>query len=327
MSGRKENELRTEVIIEDILEVNPYYVREFYTSLTNNSYNTQYAYINHVVDFLIYLESELELDIMNMKTFDNLKPITIEGYFDSLSNVKSSTKERRYYSIKKFYKFLRKNKYIINSPIDDVDVPKDNEEHKVTALTLEEIEIVKNNIMNGVGNEKAIARQKAWRNRDYALIMMGISLGLRISSLLEIDLGDIDFNNNCIKIIEKGNKTRTILISNKLKEIMKCYIADRNEYLKNRNLDIDALFISKQGKRLKRGSAYLIIKKYTYNLNKNISPHKLRSTCACIVYEKTGDIYLTAHKLGHSNVSSTKRYTEISKEKDKMVTKIMDEFI
>ena len=66
------------------------------------------------------------------------------------------------------------------------------------------------------------------------------------------------------------------------------------------------------------------IKRYTKGINKHITPHKMRSTCAMKLYDKTGDIYLTAQQLGHANIKNTMIYAKATDEKRRMAAEILD---
>jgi integrase/recombinase XerD len=70
-----------------------------------------------------------------------------------------------------------------------------------------------------------------------------------------------------------------------------------------------------------------MIKKYSNIVDKKVTPHVMRHTCATHLYEQTGDIYLCANQLHHANVSTTQRYAEISTKKQKQATNILDNLI
>ena len=128
-----------------------------------------------------------------------------------------------------------------------------------------------------------------------------------------------------IKIVEKGNKIRTVMFSDGLKEILQDWINDRHQIV---GLDkIEALFISNRKQRMSTDCVRQMLKKYTYNIDKHITPHKLRSTCATNVYNATGDIYLTANVLGHSNIANTRRYADISEERKQKAATAMDKIL
>ena len=160
-----------------------------------------------------------------------------------------------------------------------------------------------------------------------AVVMLSLSLGLRVTSVSEINMEDIDLRNNTLRIVEKGNKVRILEFSNGIKAILTKWIDDRKKFMEENNAECDALFITFQMKRMKSSAISEMLKKYTYNIDKHITPHKLRSTCATNVYEKTGDIYLVANILGHSSLTNTQRYTMVSKEKRKQAAQAMDDIL
>lgn len=326
MEGRKENDRKIEKKIEDLLNHAPSYMKNYYYTLEEKSYTTRFVYINYVLDFINYVDRNFILDVKDANCFSDITTSDINAYILTLDG-KNSIKASRIYGIKSFFKYLLNNGYISSNPCNGVDVPIDKEEHKVVSLTKEDIDIIKNNILSGCGNDLAKKRQKEWRNRDYAIIMVGLSLGLRVTSLSEINVDDIDFDNMEIKVAEKGNKTRYIPFGEKLKDVIERWLEDREVKMLRSGKNSDALFISKQMKRITPRAIGCIVKKYTYNIDKHISPHKLRSTCAINVYNTTGDLYLASYMLGHSNTETTKRYIKMSEEKKKQAANAMDDIL
>ena len=188
---------------------------------------------------------------------------------------------------------------------------------KVTFLNEKEIKKCINEIYKKC-DEKFI-------NRNVCIFSLGISTGLRVSAIAQINLDDINFKNNTIQVIEKGNKYRTIHFGDNLKEKIIAWIDDRNEYFAD--VETNALFISKKKNRISVSAIEDMIEKYTQCIDKHITPHKLRATCATNLYKKTGDIYIVANQLGHANISTTKIYTEIDHESRIKATNILDNLI
>lgn len=327
MQGRQEHEQIKLARIAEILQEAPVYMKQYLYSIHDKSYTTQYEYIRHVLDFLSFIQKEYKIDINELNNFKNVKASMITVYMADMKDISNSFKALKLYAIKSFFDYLLGDDYIDHNPCDRVSTPKDNVEHKITYLTKEEIEIVKYNITNGVGNCRSIEKQRKWIKRDYALVMLGLSLGLRISSITEINIEDIDLENNEIKIIEKGNTMRSVTFSDKLKNILIDWMEDREFKLLVANKECNALFISNQMKRISTRAIGLLIDKYTYNIDKHITPHKLRSTCATNVYSQTGDIYLTANVLGHRNISNTMRYAQVTDERKQQAAKAMDSIL
>jgi len=326
MKGRKENEEKKLRKIEAKIASQPTYIKKYYYTLDDKSYTTKDTYINYILDFIEFIRDELNLDTSNVSCFNNIKKSDIDYYLAGL-NGKTSIKRCRLYGIKTFFKFLEDDEYISNNPCLRVTAPREKEEHTITSLTKKEISIIKKNIFNGCGSERAKLIQQKWRKRDYAIVMLGLSLGLRATSLSEINLEDINFDTKEITIVEKGNKTRTIMFSDDLKSVLLDWIENRKYILGDECENTSALFISNRHTRITIFGIENLIKKYTQNIDKHITPHKLRSTCATNVYNKTGDIYLTADILGHSNIANTRRYAQISEERKKKAATAMDDIL
>ena len=177
-------------------------------------------------------------------------------------------------------------------------------------------------VLNYIENNAA----KKFKNRDLCLFKLGFCTGLRISAILQIDVNDIDFKNNRIKVIEKGNRNEYVIFGEQLKKQLLLCIEDRKRYFKN--CRSKALFISQNNKRLSASGVSKIVNKYTKNVtDKHVTPHVMRHSCATNLYEKTGDIYLCASQLHHKNVATTQRYAEISQSKKQEATNILDNLI
>ena len=327
MNGRIENEKKTLDLLDKKLLNMPDYMKGYYYSLVNKSYTTKNTYINKIICFLDFLEKEMNFDINDINCLKDVKPSTINMYLNHLDGLKNTTKANNLYAIKTLFEYLENDEYIQSNPFNKIEIPKDNEEHEIISLTKSEIKILKNNILNGSGNELAKQKQEKWVNRDYAIIMIGLSLGLRVTSLIEINVEDINFDEREIKIVEKGNKIRTISFSENIEKTIKAWLDDRYKIVNMENENSGALFISNRKTRMTDRAVRHLIEKYTKNIDKHITPHKLRSTCATNVYNKTGDIYLTADVLGHRNISNTRRYAQISKERKEKAAKAMDSIL
>jgi site-specific recombinase XerD len=319
MSGRIEKDKLIEKKITYIIKGQPDVITRYSKSFGNKTYNTKKSYINHAINFCNYLKNEFNLDVNSIKNIKDLNYSHIVAYMDYTSNhmpngeyinKEAGTCAAEFYAIKHFCKYLKLCRYIDFNPCDEVEVPKDKKIHKIISLSEDEIQIIKNNINNGVGNNRAKGKQFKWKKRDLCIILLGITTGLRVSAISNIDISDIDFENKTLRTIEKGGYERTIYLSDKLIEVINEWLKDRSILLGN-NI-CDALFISVQKQRIHTNTIRDLLKKYTYNIDKKITPHKLRSTAATNLYDVTGDIYLVADVLGHHNIQNTKRYAAIS---------------
>ena len=334
MSGRLEQDRKIEEKINSLMTTQPKLIKEYSHSFGNKTYKTKKAYISHVIAFVNYLKREYDIDVDNLSSIKSLNYSHISSYMNYIKthtpNGSIVTKEAgscaaEFYAIKHFCKYLMLCRYIEYNPCLDIEVPKDKKQHQIVSLTPEEIKIIQNNINHGVGSQKAKAHQNTWKSRDFCIVMLGITTGLRISALANIDINDINFEEKTLYTIEKGNFERTIFLSDKMIEIMNTWIQDRQKILGD--VQCDALFISTHRQRIGHTTIRSLLEKYTYNIQKHITPHKLRSTTATNLYDKTGDIYLVADVLGHHNIQNTRRYAKVSNEKRLLAAQKLSDMI
>ena len=324
MSGRCEKEKKLEIKIKNRLNGMPAVVTEYYYSLigSGKSYDTAYRYVNHIISFLNYTFQGK----CDEKFYMSIKPIHINKYITSLRTKEVNGKVKRtsdsirsvsWSALNSFFQFLVPD-YLSANPVENTTRPKMKDNPKVTFLTPEEITRVMDNI-----NAKAQAR---FKNRDLCLLKLGFSTGLRVSAIVQIDVDDIDLKHNQIRVTEKGDYDNYVMFGDNLKAQIVAWLDDRKKYFSG--CDTQALFVSQFGQRISVDMVAELLKKYSSGAtDKHVTPHVMRHSCATNLYEKTGDIYLCAKQLNHKNVSTTQRYAELSKEKQKRAANILDGMI
>src|SRR5690606_26798874 len=136
-----------------------------------------------------------------------------------------------------------------------------------------------------------------------------LGTGIRVSECVGLDINDVDFDNNGIKIRRKGGNEVVIYFGEEVREALLEYLEERKKLIPLQGHE-NALFLSMQMKRINVRSVENLVKKYASNVTKlkNITPHKLRSTYGTSLYRETGDIYLVADVLGHKDVNTTKKH-------------------
>jgi integrase/recombinase XerD len=154
------------------------------------------------------------------------------------------------------------------------------------------------------------------RLRDYCMITIFLNCGLRLSELCSIDISKI--KGDTLTVIGKGNKERTVYLNKACLKSIENYLNERKS-ISNKIVDQDALFISKNYRRINKRSVELIVKKYTNAaglVNSKYSPHKLRHTAATLMY-KYGNVDIRSLQsiLGHESVSTTQIYTHVDDER------------
>ena len=156
------------------------------------------------------------------------------------------------------------------------------------------------------------------KERDYCIIALFLNCGLRLSELININLGDISFENKTLKVTGKGNKERVVYLNDSCVNALNSYIAVRN---KETGINTDALFISNRKSRISRESVQKMVEKYYQKIglgNQGFSVHKLRHTAATLMYQYGNtDVLQIKALLGHENLATTEIYTHLYDEQVK----------
>jgi site-specific recombinase XerD len=156
-------------------------------------------------------------------------------------------------------------------------------------------------------------RQQMYHNRtkvrDLAILTLLLGTGIRVSECVGLDLDDVDFKNNGIKVHRKGGAEVMVYFGDEVMEALLNYMVERKGITPVEG-HTNALFLSIQNKRISVRAVENLVKKYSKLVTnvKNITPHKLRSTYGTTLYQETGDIYLVADVLGHKDVNTTRKH-------------------
>lgn len=309
MTGREERTLKLESSNQELIKRYPEVMQSFYYSLSKLSVTTKRQYMSELnVTFTgIYGDGYTEKDILGT---DMDK---INRYFTSRGNtVKESIVSQQLYALNKFYNFLLKRELIKKNPVDIKELkPSVPDKQRIIYLTWEQGKEVMQAIKNGVGSENAKKRQKKWMRRDLLMFSIMFCKGMRISALLDMNVEDIDFENHQFCSIGKGEKEMKFMITKEDEALIKAWLWDRQQILKEYHVDTNALFIAYHHGRVGRmttDGAYTMIQKYTAAIGCKISPHKLRSSFGTLFQAEGQDLALTQEAMGHANISTTRRY-------------------
>ena len=324
MNGRLEKELKSNSKMKKKLETLPSIFTEFYYALEGEgkSYTTLVNYINHNVDFMNYVTDGKPSEDFYL----NIKPVDVNRYMASLRHKEvngqiirtgDDIRAARWTSLKTFFEFL-KGDYIDENPLDKTKRPKIKTEHNVTYLVRDEISEVLNQVRLNATEQK--------KSRDLCIISLMLSTGLRVSAVTQINVEDVDLDNNTIKVVEKGNKVRTISFGDNLNALIWECINDREKYFPD--ADTNALFISQYRRRMTTQAVRDLVTKYTSNIQgKHITPHKLRASAATNLAASGVSIQAIAKVLGHENIQTTRRYVEVLDSEADQATNILDNLI
>lgn len=325
MDGRTELDMKYQHHIDDKLAVMPAFIDDYYHSIKDKSIKTINSYLAKDIKFFEFIQNQYDIDINDPYAFSKIKASAIERFMNE-ANGETSNKLTYLYAIKDLFKFLLKDEYIKRNPCDRITAPKNKKEVQRTELNEWDIHQIRYNIKNCKMSTNVAEQQKMY-TRNILLFDMFITTGLRKSSIIALNYNDIDFINSQIRIVEKGNKIRYLPVNEKIIEEIYNYEGLRNEILIDTDSNTDALFVSRLGQRMSVGTIDKFVYKVTESVHKKMSPHKLRATCATLLIKKTGNIYLVADRLGHSNVETTKRYAHLDDEMREEAVKAMDDII
>lgn len=232
-------------------------------------------------------------------------------------------KERKLSAIRALFKYLFKRELLPANVAALVEMPA---KHTKPIIRLEPDEIAKilDLAESGEGmTPRQQAFQKRTRLRDFAMLMLFLSTGIRVSECVGLDLADIDFAVNGFSVTRKGGDRVILYYPEETAKALAAYMEQRAQVTPLPGHE-QALFLSLQRRRMEVRSVEKLVKRYAQLAAplKKISPHKLRSTYGTTLYQETGDIYLVADVLGHSDVNTTrKHYAAMSDEKRRLAAR------
>ena len=313
------------VKLREIMKTLPPFCREFFLGIKDTtSTRTRLAYAYDLRIFFEYIHDNLppftNIDITEytVDMLDKIKAIDITEYLDYLTYYEKDNeqitndergKQRKLASLRSFYNYYFRMEIIEKNPAALVSMPKLHNK-EIIRLDPDEVALLLDHVENG---DKMSKQQLAYHNktkvRDLALITLLLGTGIRVSECVGLDIKDIDFNNNGILVRRKGGSESRIYFGKEVEKALKDYLKERRGIIPESGHE-DALFLSLQNKRLNVRSVEKLVKKYASAVTslKKITPHKLRSTYGTSLYRETGDIYLVADVLGHSDVNTTKKH-------------------
>ena len=273
--------------------------------------------INEIEDYINYLKIERQLSINTIDSYKrdledfykftnkSYKFITkddVINYLSYLNNkINPRSINRHIVSIKNYFKFLEKNNSIKYNPFEEITGLKTPK--KLPKVLSEE----------DVNNLLDIELNDAFSYRNKAMLELMYSSGLRVSELLNLEVNNIDFNMNLVRVFGKGSKERIVPIDDIATAYLNKYIeVYRNTLLKNKESDI--LFLNSRGDKLTRQGFFKILKTIAKEkgIKKELSPHTLRHSFATHLLNHGADLRSIQTMLGHENIETTQIYTHVS---------------
>ena len=315
--------------LRDMLKTLPPFAKDYFRSIEpHTSSKTRISYAYDIRVFFNFLLSEnpsyrnCSMQDFKVDDLDKVSSLDIEEYLEYLKVYRSDEQSRtitntekglarKMSSLRSFYAYYYKMQMIKTNPTVLVDMPKLHEK-AIVRLEPDEVASLLDLIEKGGDNLKgqALAYYKKTKQRDLAICTLLLGTGLRVSECVGLDLGDVDFKNNSVKVVRKGGNEMIVYFGKEVEKALIDYIeGDRKKIVPVKGHE-NALFYSLQKKRIGVQAIENMIKKYAVQVtpNKHITPHKLRSTYGTTLYKETGDIYLVADVLGHKDVNTTRKH-------------------
>ena len=259
--------------------------------------------INKFLSFLI--EKNIDLKKVSKK---EIRDFLADQYDLGLSK---KTIARRLASIKSFFKFLLNSNYVSYNPTLFLLTPK---------ISKKLPDFIETKMIDELMDQPDHNTEKGLR--DKAILELFYSTGMRLSELINLNIGSVDDKNNLIKVFGKGSKERLIPFGKRAKLCLEDYLNKRVLRWSSSNKDIP-LFVNGKNKRIPRRTIQRRISNYIKMISsgKRLGPHTLRHTFATHLMERGADIRAVGDLLGHSSLSSTQVYTHVKPEKMKEVYK------
>ena len=289
----------------------------------------------YLENYLLLLKSERNLSINSLKAYRcdiaaflfwvssnyyNIESLNIGMYLKSLQDdkkLKDSSIKRRFIAIKSFLKYLINNNYIDSSPIDHHKICYKTTKSLPKTLSVSDIKKLLASQIKDLNSLNSEYRKNICI-RNIAIIELLFCLGLRIGELVNIDLTDLNLIEQTILIRGKGRKERLLYVSSdEVLDSIKVWLETRDKF----NPKANALFLNKYGHRLSIYSVENIFSKYRdlSKIDNRATPHFLRHTFATQLLNNGADIRSVQEILGHSSITTTQIYTEVTTERKKQV--------
>lgn len=312
--------------LREMMKELPPFCTEFFRGIEpRTSTRTRIAYAYDLSVFFDFLKKEnpvfakMERMDFKLEQLDEISVTDLEEYMEYLKyrfneqNHEIMNQERgimrKISSLKSFYNYFFRTEKLATNPAALVRLPKPHDK-EIIRLDVDEVALLLDAVEQGEGlTEKQKTFHKRTRLRDLALLTLLLGTGIRVSECVGLDINDVDFKNGGIHIHRKGGKEVTVYFGSEVENALQDYLDERFGIIPEEGSE-QALFLSMQRKRMNVRSVENLVKKYAHIVTplKKITPHKLRSTYGTNLYRETGDIYLVADVLGHSDVNTTKKH-------------------
>lgn len=312
--------------LREVLTTLPPFCRDYFRAIdTTTTTKTRISYAYDIRIFFQFLLDEnpafknYKMTDFTVDVLDQIKALDLEEYQEYLKVYQAGDKtetngkrglKRKISALRSFYAYFYKREMIETNPTVLIDVPKIHDK-SIIRLDTDEVALLLDYIEHcgdQLTGQKRVYYEKT-KERDLAIVTLLLGTGIRVSECVGLDIEDVDFKNNGIKVTRKGGNEMVVYFGPEVEKALKRYIEVRENIIPLEGHE-HALFYSAQRRRIGVQAVENLVKKYASQITttKKITPHKLRSTYGTTLYQETGDIYLVADVLGHKDVNTTKKH-------------------
>jgi len=324
---REQTDILNTLKLREVLKTLPPFAKNYFRSIdTTTTTKTRISYAYDIRVFFQFLVEENPLyknqtiTDFTVDILDKIQAMDIEEYLEYLKVYKGTDDQlitngerglkRKISALRSFYAYYFKREMIKTNPTMLIDMPKVHEK-AIVRLDTDEVALLLDHIENcgaKLTGQKKVYYEKT-KDRDLAMVTLLLGTGIRVSECVGLDVEDVDFKNNGIKVTRKGGNEMVVYFGSEVENALKNYLKIRVGITPIAGHE-HALFYSTQRKRIGIQAVENLVKKYTREITttKKITPHKLRSTYGTALYQETSDIYLVADVLGHKDVNTTKKH-------------------
>lgn len=323
---KEQNDIQNTLKLREVLNTLPDFCRDYFRAIDTTT--TTKTRISYAYDIRIFFQFLLDTNpafkdhtIRDFKVdvLDQIKAVDLEEYMEYLKVYPSKDKtetngerglKRKISALRSFYAYYYKRELIHTNPTVLIDVPKIHQK-TIVRLDTDEVAMLLDYIEHcgeSLSGQKRVYYEKT-KERDLALVTLLLGTGIRVSECVGLDIEDVDFKNNGIRVTRKGGNEMIVYFGDEVAKALKNYLEVRSGITPIAGHE-HALFYSTQRRRMGVQAVENLVKKYAREITttKKITPHKLRSTYGTALYQETGDIYLVADVLGHRDVNTTKKH-------------------
>jgi integrase/recombinase XerC len=270
------------------------------------SIHTIRAYLGDLESLLIHLEA------IGVSDISHLELVHLRSWLanQQIKGGARTTLSRRAVSVRLFTKWAVKNKYLAKDVAATLATPKG---HRTLPEVLDIADA--KTAMDSLAT-RAAEEETPISLRDVAMVELLYATGARVAELCGLDISDIDYDRQTIRVLGKGNKERTIPLGNPAMKALNAWLKEGRDLIKN-SVSGNAVFLGARGKRIDQRTVRTVV----YNALKAIEgiermgPHALRHSAATHLLEGGADLRTVQEILGHASLATTQIYTHVSTER------------